>query len=255
MTEFDQALGQVRGHGARGLILDLRFNPGGSLRAAVAMVDRFVKSGLIVSTVTRHQAKDLYKARPEGTLVPGVPMVVLINGHSASAAEIVAGSLQDHGRAVIVGARSFGKGVVQNVMELSGHQAAISLTVAHYRLPKGRIIHKTSRNAHTDEWGVLPDVVVEITPEQESAIQERRSRVDRQPVGDTQPALGVTAQSTAGTLSRGLQSARTEVRCSGQAETGDRRQHETRAAVTDLIDDQLAAALDQVRALLAVTGP
>jgi len=224
MTEFDRALEQVRSLGAAGLIVDLRFNPGGSLKAAVAMVDRFVESGLILSTVTRHKAKDIYKAKPEGT-IPPLPMAVLINEGSASASEIVAGSLQDHGRAVIVGTRSFGKGVVQNVLELTEHRAAISLTVAHYRLPNGRVIHKTPRNSPTDEWGVLPDLVVEIPPEQELAIQERRRQVDRA------PSVPATAPADEG----------------GETSSG--------GGPEILIDDQLAAALSELRARLEASAP
>lgn len=176
--EFDLALDQLCQQGVAGLILDLRFNPGGSLRAAVAMTDRLVDHGLILSTVTRHQAVDRYEAHPQHTTLR-VPMAVLVNGSSASASEIVSGALQDHDRAVIVGTRTFGKGVVQNVVDLASRSAAISLTVAHYRLPSGRIIHKTNGNADTDAWGVQPDVVIELSPEQAEAIQKQRSLVDQ----------------------------------------------------------------------------
>jgi len=218
--EFDAALDDIRSAEARGLVLDLRFNPGGSLRSAVAMVDRFVEDGLIVSTVTRHQAVDEYRARPEGTFAP-IPLSVLINSGSASASEIMAGSLQAHDRAVIVGTRSFGKGVVQAVTELTSHRAAISLTVAHYRLPNGRIIHKTAANAHTDEWGVLPDIAVPILAEEDLAIQRRRSEVDR----STPERDGKTEDA---------------------AENGT---HAEPPGV--LIDAQLAAALDVVRTRIA----
>ncbi|MCP4251140.1 MAG: S41 family peptidase [bacterium] len=194
-SEVDEALQQIRRRGPRALVLDLRFNPGGSLASAVAIADRFLTTGLIVSTVTRHQAVDEYRARPEGTFAP-IPMAVLINGRSASASEIVAGCLQDQKRAVVVGGRSFGKGVVQSVMELAQYRAAISLTVAHYRLPGGRIIHKTPQNAHTDEWGVLPDVVVPLTHEQELEIQTARHAADvvpaepsTAPADDVEPPL------------------------------------------------------------------
>ena len=176
-AEFDRALERLSHLEVHGLILDLRFNPGGSLRSAVAMADRFVDQGVIVSTVTRHRAVDTYRARHENT-VPPWPMAVLINGASASASEIVAGALQDHERAVVVGSRSFGKGVVQSVVFLQRHPAAVSVTVAHYRLPNGRIVHKTPRNAATDAWGVRPDVVVQIDMQQMQAIQRRRMQVD-----------------------------------------------------------------------------
>ncbi len=176
--EFDRVFDHLRSAAVAGLIVDLRFNPGGSLTAAAQMVDRFIDRGLIVSTVTRHKAVDEIKARVEGTFPP-VPLVVLINGSSASAAEIFSGALQDHDRAVIVGTRSFGKGVVQHVIELTQHRAAVKLTTAHYRLPNGRIIHKTDRNTDTDEWGVLPDLVVELSPQEVQAVRASRSELDR----------------------------------------------------------------------------
>jgi carboxyl-terminal processing protease len=216
IAELDQALEEVRRRGVAGLILDLRSNPGGALAAAVAMVDRFVTSGVIVATVTRHQAVDTYKARREGTL-PQWTLAVLINEGSASSSEIVAGSLQDHDRAAIVGTRSFGKGVVQNVIYLSERPAAISLTVAHYRLPGGRIIHKTPANAETAQWGVLPDLVVEIDRDELQAIHQQRRRADKFP-----PAPAST------------QAARTE--------TDDAS---FRPAI--LLDTQLRAALEEVQ--------
>jgi carboxyl-terminal processing protease len=193
MAEFDDVLEHLQSRGVSGLILDLRSNPGGALRATVEMVDRFIERGVIVSTVTRHQATDVYKARHEGTLPPW-PMAVMINGESASASEIVAGALQDHRRAVIVGTRSFGKGVVQNVVPLTHHPAAVSLTVAHYRLPNGRIIHKTPDNTDTSDWGVLPDVVVELQPTEWQAVQQRRREVDRSlSASTTRPTTGAEA--------------------------------------------------------------
>ena len=117
-------------------------------------------------------------------------MAVLVNGGSASASEIVAGSLQDHGRAVIVGTRSFGKGVVQNVLPLARHSAAISLTVARYRLPNGRIIHKTPANLNSQEWGVQPDLEVEIDSDELLAIQRQRDAVDRSPLTPGGPRPG-----------------------------------------------------------------
>ncbi|MCH8966862.1 MAG: S41 family peptidase [Planctomycetes bacterium] len=174
---FDRALRRAFGQGARDIILDLRFNPGGLLEAGVAMVDRFVSAGLIVATVTRRQAMHQYHANSEGTLVDP-KLVVLINAGSASSAEIVAGALQDHGRALLVGERSFGKGSVQHLINLTTHDAAIKLTVAYYRLPSGRIIHRLPRHKDSDPWGVQPDVKVELTAEETAAIQASRRALD-----------------------------------------------------------------------------
>ena len=135
----------------KGLILDLRNNPGGLLDEAVDVVDIFLKSGTIVTTESRNkEVIDKREAREEGT-EPTYPLIILVNGGSASAAEIVAGALQDSGRGVILGTRTFGKGSVQSVIELSDG-SALKLTIARYYTPKGRSIQAE---------GITPDIVVE----------------------------------------------------------------------------------------------
>jgi len=171
MRDVDAALESMFAEGLRGLIIDLRFNPGGLMEQAGAMVDRFVDEGLILSTVTRRGAVQEYAATGPGT-VSDVALAVLINGGSGSSSEIVAGALQDHGRAIVVGERSFGKGSVQHLIRLRSYEAAIKLTVAYYRLPGGRIIHRTPANERTDEWGVIPDVRVELSDQEEHALLE-----------------------------------------------------------------------------------
>ncbi len=175
--DFDQVLVTLRESGVRGLILDLRFNGGGLMNQAIEMIDRFISEGVIVSTVTRRQAVHEFYAHQQG-IFPNVKLVVLINGASASAAEIVAGSLQAHQRATVVGSRSFGKGVVQHIINLRDGSAALRLTVSYYKLPNGRIVHKTPANATTDSWGIIPDVEVPLTDAELEAIQESRRRVD-----------------------------------------------------------------------------
>ena len=134
-----------------GLVLDLRNNPGGLLDEAVRVADLFVESGLIVKTEGKGgRIIDEEKAHPRGTRL-GFPIIVLVNGGSASASEIVAGALQDHGRAVVMGTQTFGKGSVQTVIELDDG-SALKLTIARYFTPKGRSIQ---------EHGIAPDVVVE----------------------------------------------------------------------------------------------
>src|SRR6267378_612025 len=134
-----------------GVILDLRNNPGGLLDQAVAVSDAFLEKGEIVSTRGR-RADDAqrYNARA-GDIATGLPMAVLINGGSASASEIVAGALQDHHRAVLIGTKSFGKGSVQTIIPLAGH-GAMRLTTARYYTPSGRSIQAR---------GIDPDIVVE----------------------------------------------------------------------------------------------
>jgi carboxyl-terminal processing protease len=138
------------GDGMKGLVLDLRNNPGGLLEQAVGIADAFLDRGEIVSTRGRRSDSiQRFNAR-QGDLIEGTPMVVLINGGSASASEIVAGALQDHGRAIVMGTTSFGKGSVQTIMPLPGH-GAIRLTTARYYTPSGSSIQAK---------GIVPDIEV-----------------------------------------------------------------------------------------------
>jgi carboxyl-terminal processing protease len=137
--------------GVKGLILDLRNNPGGLLDQAVRIADEFIDSGLIVYTDGRVEAqKTKYAAHKEGTFT-GFPIVVLVNAGSASASEIVAGALQDHGRAIVIGQRTFGKASVQTILPLEDG-SALRLTTARYYTPNGRSIQAK---------GIEPDIVVE----------------------------------------------------------------------------------------------
>ncbi len=139
------------GKNLKGYVLDLRNNPGGLLDQAVSVVDSFLDRGEIVSTRTRHaEQTQRYNARP-GDLTDGKPIVILINGGSASAAEIVAGALQDHKRAIVLGTKSFGKGSVQTIVPLARGKSAMRLTTARYYTPSGRSIQAT---------GIVPDIEV-----------------------------------------------------------------------------------------------
>jgi len=144
-------LKQQAGGKLLGVILDLRNDPGGLLDQAVAVADAFLEKGEIVSTRGRRsEDAQRYNARP-GDIAAGLPVAVLINGGSASASEIVAGALQDHHRAILLGTRSFGKGSVQTIIPLPGH-GAMRLTTARYYTPSGRSIQAK---------GIDPDIVVE----------------------------------------------------------------------------------------------
>ena len=156
--------------GLKGLILDLRNNPGGLLDQAVAVSGDFLTQGEIVSTRARHaEDSQRWNAR-SGDIANGLPVVVLINGGSASASEIVAGALQDHQRAVLVGTRSFGKGSVQTVIPLPGN-GAMRLTTARYYTPSGRSIQGL---------GIAPDVEVRASrTEQPHFGPERESDLNR----------------------------------------------------------------------------
>lgn len=140
-----------------GLILDLRNNPGGVLPAAVKISDAFLTSGLIVYTEGRASDSQLKYTATPSDIIDGAPLVVLVNGGSASASEIVAGALQDHKRALIVGTKTFGKGSVQTILPMSG-ETALKITTARYFTPKGRSIQAK---------GIVPDIIAEeatITP-------------------------------------------------------------------------------------------
>ena len=172
-TGVARAMQKVRneiGEGIKGLVLDLRNNPGGLLDQSVKVADAFLERGEVVSTRSRRPDEaQRFNSKP-GDLAGGIPIVVLINGGSASASEIVAGALQDHRRAIVMGTRSFGKGSVQTIIPLAGH-GAIRLTTAHYYTPSGRSIQAT---------GITPDIIVEqarIEPvEQGSRRRERDLR-------------------------------------------------------------------------------
>jgi carboxyl-terminal processing protease len=148
------ALQDSKGGMLDGLVLDLRNNPGGVLDAAVDVADLFLDAGVIVSAQGRTADSRFRRSAHRGDILDGAELVVLVNHGSASASEIVAGALQDHGRAVIVGTRTFGKGLVQTVMPLSEGRA-IKLTTSRYYTPSGDSIHET---------GITPDVYVEDTP-------------------------------------------------------------------------------------------
>ncbi len=149
-----------------GLVLDLRNNPGGLLTQAVRVTDLFLDSGLIVYTEGRldHQ-KQKYYAHKEGSWTE-FPMVILVNGGSASASEIVAGAMQDHKRAIVLGTKTFGKGSVQTILPLDD-RSAIRLTTARYYTPKGRSIQAA---------GIVPDIVMENTPRNQQKEQAEQRR-------------------------------------------------------------------------------
>ncbi len=152
-----------------GLVLDLRSNPGGLLDAAVRVADTFLASGIIVSGTGRIRQAQFEQTAVAGDPLEAVPMVVLVNSASASASEIVAGALQDHGRARIVGETTYGKGSVQTVMPL-GEGSAIKLTTSRYLTPSGRSINGS---------GIQPDIVVRSEDEHRQYRGAERSRTAR----------------------------------------------------------------------------
>lgn len=170
------------GNQLNGYVLDLRNNPGGLLDQAIAVSDIFIDKGEIVSTRGRHDDDTKRDNATPGDLAEGLPVVVLINGGSASASEIVAGALQDHRRAILLGTQSFGKGSVQTVIPLPGH-GAMRLTTARYYTPSGRSIQAK---------GIEPDIVVEQAKIETYDIKRLRESnlkgaLDKQPANDNTP--------------------------------------------------------------------
>jgi len=151
-AELRQAMVKLREHNPRGLILDLRSNPGGLLPSAVEVSDEFLRVGdVIVSTRGRSPRSTRSFNASKEPLAGNIPIAVLVNGGSASASEIVAGALQDHDRAVIIGTPTFGKGLVQSVLNLS-NGAALKITSARYYTPSGRLIQRDRENGGDEEF-------------------------------------------------------------------------------------------------------
>jgi carboxyl-terminal processing protease len=164
--ELRKALEQLKEEGVKGLILDLRDNPGGLLSSAVEISDLFLDvsgkyNGKIVSTEGRNTIPKSYIAQKDSPYEE-LPMVVLINQNSASASEIVSAALEDNNRATVIGQRSYGKGSVQNLLELEDGNSVLKLTVASYHRPNGDNIHRFRDSKSTDKWGVSPSPGMEI---------------------------------------------------------------------------------------------
>lgn len=176
MRETLESVGADK-EGFGGLILDLRSNPGGILDAATGVADLFLEEGVIVTARGRAVGERTVRARKRGTL-PEFPMLVLVNAQSASASEIVAGALSDHGRAVVLGTRTFGKGSVQTVERLPRSGAGqLKFTVQHYYLPSGRLIERTD---DAEVWGVDPTdgFFIPVTEQEQIANLTRRRDLD-----------------------------------------------------------------------------
>lgn len=179
--DFDNAIRAMQAQGLKGLVLDLRFNPGGLLSQAVGIANRFVDDGVIVS---QHDAQGFQTERQVArrglATLANVPVAVLINEGSASASEIVSGVLQDYGKAgrvqaLLVGANTYGKGSVQNVYDLGDGVSALKLTTQYYKLPGGRLIH---RRPNAEAWGIQPDIEVPMLPKQVGDALELRQDAD-----------------------------------------------------------------------------
>jgi carboxyl-terminal processing protease len=186
--ELEKALRWLADRDMRGLVLDLRDDPGGYLDAAVDVCDMLIESGVIVTTRGRDgRARKTYTADGNGRYTD-FPMAVLVNERSASAAEIVAACLQDHHRAAIIGERSFGKGTIQKLLELDAGCGAMKLTTSSYWRPSGKTIQRPPEADAKAEWGVSPDSDCAVPLSAEEATRWRTWRAERdvlKPSGDT----------------------------------------------------------------------
>jgi carboxyl-terminal processing protease len=183
-AEMRAALNDLENRGMKALILDLRNNPGGSLDEAVAVSDLFIESGRIV-TVKSRKGEQVYNARPEDTFA-GFPIALLVDRNTASAAEIVAGCLQDHQRAVVIGERTFGQGIVRSLAHLQGG-GALKLPIAAYYRPNGKNVNRYPNSTETDDWGVRPDKDYELSVTEEERTNLAKHRSARDIVGAEPP--------------------------------------------------------------------
>lgn len=193
--ELRAALQELTKQNVQALVIDLRYDPGGLLQAAIEVSDMFLPEGkTIVSVEGRSVPRQVYSSTDD-TLMPSLPVVVLANEASASAAEIVTGALSDNDRALFVGTRTFGKGSVQQVKMLESQQGAIKMTNAYYYIPSGRLIH---RRDDSEVWGVDPSegCYVPMSPQQQQEMIEVRRDTDtiRRSNGSSDAQSPVTPQ-------------------------------------------------------------
>ncbi len=180
VADLKAALEPLAKQHLRGLVLDLRGNPGGSLRSAVEVCDLLVSSGEIVTTRDR-EGRTLHAYLASGKApYTGFPIATLVNGNSASASEIVAACLQDHGRSVVIGQRSYGKGTVQEVIDMGHSLGVLKLTIATYWRPSGKNIDRRRDDPKNTAWGVSPDEGYEVPVDKAERERLERWRQDRE---------------------------------------------------------------------------
>jgi carboxyl-terminal processing protease len=179
--EMRTTLTELQKGGLRGLIIDMRNNPGGLLRSAVDISNLFLSEGRIVSTKGRNHKEEVYDVSPRNILLPAdkCPVAVIVNRYSASASEILAAALQDHNRAVVIGERTYGKGSVQNIIEMENRTSALKLTTASYWRPNGKNIHRFPESKETDDWGVKPTEGFEVKLTDEERLEYMLNRSER----------------------------------------------------------------------------
>jgi len=177
--EFDRDLDSLLAGGATSVIIDLRQDGGGVLPATVHVADRFIRSGDIVRLVGRSSSSNrVERATDAGTVPDSIALVLLVDGQSASASEVLAGCIQDHRRGVLIGTQTFGKFLVQNVIEIPDRQAAVKITSARYMTPSGRWYSRKAGGRDAPPAGLLPDVVVPLSDDDEKKFLKARDNAD-----------------------------------------------------------------------------
>jgi carboxyl-terminal processing protease len=255
--ELQKILEQFKDDGGKALILDLRDDPGGLLSSAVEVSDMFLDKGEIVSTKGRNTQPRHYEAQKDSPFeTSDIPLVVMVNQNSASASEIVAAALQDHKRAVVVGQRSYGKGSVQNLIDLDGGSSILKLTVASYYRPSGENIHRFKNAKTTDKWGVSPDLGMEVKLNHREFVNwfiARRER-DRGALAKGHRKAGEPAKT--GENSEDKKAQQKPAQKTADDKTADKTSAKpsaapARASGARFVDKQLDKALEIIRARLA----
>jgi carboxyl-terminal processing protease len=265
-SELRKALEQLKEDGGKALILDLRDDPGGLLSAAVEVSDLFLDHGEIVSTKGRNTQPRRYEAQ-KGSPFEDIPMVVLVNQNSASASEIVAAALQDHKRAAIVGQRSYGKGSVQNIIDLDGGNSVLKLTVASYYRPSGENIHRFRNAKVTDKWGVSPDKGLEVKLAHNDFIRWYIARLERDqaaaakghrstpaPHVDSDTAKSAAKDDKTGAAKDDKSQAKPDAQVAKRNAAG-KAQPRRQSGTSPFVDKQLDKALEVIRAKIAELQP
>ena len=203
---FDRALDAMVAGGVKAVVVDLRGNGGGVLGATVHVADRFVADGEIVRIIGRtRETTRVERAHADGTVPATLGLVVLVDGGSASASEVLAGCIQDHRRGVLLGTRTYGKFLVQNITEVPGRNAALKLTTARYQTPLGRSFQRPPKTPLTEGAGLTPDVVVELAAPDRKKLEDQWANADDATWGGTPQFADVPADWVDPQLARALE--------------------------------------------------
>lgn len=178
VDELDVALDDLVKQGLKGLVLDLRGNPGGYLHSATDAADRFLPEGRTIVETRGRDPENRQVVESSGARRVDVPVAILLDGGTASASEVLAGALRDHHVASIIGTRSFGKGSVQSLLPVLGGDAQLKLTTQYYFTPSGRRIHRGDRTTEDTSWGLIPDLEVKLDPQTRSRLAQAEADAD-----------------------------------------------------------------------------